>query len=122
MIKNHNYHRILTPISIGVERPDGSNYNVQIAHNLIKDGDGIFGTTGIFSLFYDNFGLDKDDFEDLTGEDIYEIADNKNPDYLGRILFDDDGHWIYDGDLLSLMEQEQIGDFISTYEDGDVDY
>ena len=119
---NHNYHSILTPISIGIDRPDGSNYNVQIAHNLIKDGDGVYGTTGIFSLFFDNFGLDKDDFDDLTGEDIYELTDEQNPDYLGKILFDDDGNWIYDGDQLTIMEQEQIGEFISNYEEGEVEY
>lgn len=89
---------------------------------VIKDGNGVYGTTGIFSLYIDNFGLDKDDFDDLLcgTPETYELPDEKNPDYLGRILFDNKGHWIYDGELLSVMEQEQIGEFISEYEDSDV--
>jgi hypothetical protein len=31
---------------------------------------------------------------------------------LGRILFDADGYWIYDGGLLTVDEQEQLGEFI----------
>jgi hypothetical protein len=34
------------------------------------------------------------------------------PDYLGRILFDEEGYWIYDGNELSVVEQEQLGQFI----------
>ena len=32
--------------------------------------------------------------------------------YLGRILFDDQGYWIYDGVELIIPEQEQLGKFI----------
>ncbi len=35
-----------------------------------------------------------------------------NADYMGRILFDEAGYWIYDGDLLSVTEQEQVARFI----------
>jgi len=31
---------------------------------------------------------------------------------LGRILFDDRGFWIYDGERLTVNEQEQLGKFI----------
>ncbi|MBB5394772.1 hypothetical protein [Mucilaginibacter sp. AK015] len=31
---------------------------------------------------------------------------------LGRILFDQDGYWIYDGEQLAVIEQEQLGKFI----------
>ncbi|MBD1384652.1 hypothetical protein IDJ75_05120 [Mucilaginibacter rigui] len=37
------------------------------------------------------------------------------PDNLGRILFDEQGYWIYDGDQLSIAEQEQLADFIINY-------
>jgi len=33
-------------------------------------------------------------------------------DYLGRILFDTEGYWIYDGDELTIDEQEQVARFI----------
>ncbi len=35
-----------------------------------------------------------------------------NPDYLGRILFDAKGFWIYDGEVLTVAEQEQLAKFI----------
>ncbi|MHB8207000.1 hypothetical protein [Mucilaginibacter sp.] len=38
-----------------------------------------------------------------------------NPDYLGRILFDAQGYWIYDGETLSVIEQEQVAKFIINY-------
>jgi hypothetical protein len=122
MITNHNFHNILVPVSLGIDGPIGNYYNVQIIHVLTQDKDGIFGTTGIFSLFIDNFGLDKDDFDDLIRKDTYELPDEANPDYLGKILFDTEGHWIYDGNMLSIAEQEQIGVFISTYEEGEINY
>lgn len=42
-------------------------------------------------------------------------AYDENPDYLGRVLFDAEGYWIYDGDALSVSEQEQIAKFIINY-------
>jgi len=40
------------------------------------------------------------------------MPDKYNPDYLGRILFDEQGYWIYDGELLAVTEQEQLARFI----------
>ncbi len=34
---------------------------------------------------------------------------------LGCILFDAEGYWIYDGDVLSVEEQEQLARFIMNY-------
>jgi hypothetical protein len=42
-------------------------------------------------------------------------AFEERPDDLGCILFDEQGYWIYDGDLLSIAEQEQLADFIINY-------
>ncbi|HEX8608235.1 MAG TPA: hypothetical protein VF679_06315 [Pedobacter sp.] len=39
----------------------------------------------------------------------------EKPDELGRILFDARGYWIYDGDELSITEQEQVAKFIINY-------
>ena len=39
----------------------------------------------------------------------------ENPDYLGRILFDAKGYWIYDGEVLTIREQEQVAKFIINY-------
>ena len=38
-------------------------------------------------------------------------------DYLGRILFDQQGYWIYDGDIFSVVEQEQLAKFIINHEE-----
>lgn len=38
-----------------------------------------------------------------------------NPDYLGRVLFDAQGYWIYDGNDLTVTEQEQVARFIINY-------
>jgi hypothetical protein len=43
------------------------------------------------------------------------IAFEENPGDLGCILFDAQGFWVYDGDLLSIAEQEQLADFIINY-------
>jgi hypothetical protein len=42
-------------------------------------------------------------------------AYDENPDYLGRILFDEQGYWIYDGQTLTIAEQEQLAKFIINY-------
>lgn len=42
-------------------------------------------------------------------------AFEERPVDLGCILFDLQGFWIYDGDLLSIGEQEQLADFIINY-------
>ncbi len=42
-------------------------------------------------------------------------AFDENPDCLGKILFDVNGYWIYDGEMLSVEEQEQLAKFIINY-------
>ena len=42
-------------------------------------------------------------------------AFHNDPDYLGRILFDAEGYWIYDGETLSVSEQEQVAKFTINY-------
>ncbi len=45
---------------------------------------------------------------------LYTAFDEK-PDYLGRILFDAQNYWIYDGETLTIAEQEQVAKFIINY-------
>ena len=42
-------------------------------------------------------------------------AFDQNPDYLGRILFDEADYWIYDCETLTVTEQEQVAKFIINY-------
>lgn len=44
-------------------------------------------------------------------------AYDEEPDYLGRILFDVQGFWIYDGHVLTVAEQEQVAKFIINYDE-----
>ena len=43
--------------------------------------------------------------------DLYTAYDQP-AEFLGSILFDANGYWIYHGDVLTVEEQEQIGKFI----------
>jgi hypothetical protein len=42
----------------------------------------------------------------------YELQFAYEQGYLGRILFDAEGYWIYDGESLTIAEQEQLAKFI----------
>ncbi|MFD0767154.1 hypothetical protein ACFQZI_20030 [Mucilaginibacter lutimaris] len=52
-----------------------------------------------------------------AGQQCYELypAYEQNDYDLGRILFDDNGYWIYDGSDLNIAEQEQVAAFIINY-------
>jgi hypothetical protein len=52
-----------------------------------------------------------------VGHQSYElyIAYDQTSEILGRILFDRQGYWIYDGSDLSIIEQEQVAAFIINY-------
>ncbi|MFD0833599.1 hypothetical protein ACFQZN_18380 [Mucilaginibacter boryungensis] len=43
---------------------------------------------------------------------VYHLYVAVDEAYLGRILFDNAGYWIYDGEVLTVDEQEQLGKFI----------
>lgn len=46
---------------------------------------------------------------------VYQLYAAYEDDHLGRILFDEQGYWIYDGRKLSIAEQEQLAKFITTW-------
>ncbi|PTR00846.1 hypothetical protein C8P68_10174 [Mucilaginibacter yixingensis] len=52
----------------------------------------------------------------VTAYHLYTAYDQTH-DFLGSILFDVKGYWIYDGDLLSVTEQEQVANFIINYQE-----
>jgi len=55
-----------------------------------------------------------DDYRAVTTYNLYTAFENA-PDFLGTILFDAEGYWIYDGDILTVDEQEQAARFIINY-------
>ncbi|MEZ2334760.1 hypothetical protein AB6735_03960 [Mucilaginibacter sp. RCC_168] len=46
----------------------------------------------------------------------YRLYDPMDEIELGCILFDVNGFWIYEGELLSVAEQEEVAGFIAGYE------
>jgi len=52
-----------------------------------------------------------------AGHQCYELytAFEQEGENLGRILFDSQGYWIYDGNDLDIREQEQVAAFIIGY-------
>ncbi|MDB5145931.1 MAG: hypothetical protein JWQ66_4646 [Mucilaginibacter sp.] len=46
---------------------------------------------------------------------VYHLHAAFEEEDLGRILFDAQGYWIYDGDSLSIAEQEQLARFIQQH-------
>jgi len=45
--------------------------------------------------------------------DGYQLYDALQDRLIGRILFDADDNWIYDGEVLNLDEQDEVAGFIS---------
>jgi hypothetical protein len=48
--------------------------------------------------------------------DGYQLYDALQERTIGRILFDADGNWIYDGTVLNIAEQEEVAGFLSGYQ------
>jgi hypothetical protein len=47
------------------------------------------------------------------GYQLYDALQERN---IGRVLFDPNGNWIYDGTVLNIREQEDVAGFISGYQ------
>jgi hypothetical protein len=52
-----------------------------------------------------------------VGQQCYELYSSfeQVTENLGRILFDNEGYWIYDGNHLQVTAQEQVASFIINY-------
>lgn len=46
----------------------------------------------------------------------YRLYDALGDSFMGRILFDRDDNWIYDGSFLSVNEQEEIAGLLTGYQ------
>jgi len=46
----------------------------------------------------------------------YLLYDPIDEIHIGHILFDNDGHWIYDGEILSIEEQEDVSGAITGHQ------
>src|SRR4051812_18775706 len=64
------------------------------------------GTSEIIHVMLDHYVGTK-----VIAYNLYNAFD-EHAAYLGRILFDLNGYWIYDGSVMSIDEQEQLAKFI----------
>ncbi|MDP9079943.1 MAG: hypothetical protein M3O71_21155 [Bacteroidota bacterium] len=50
------------------------------------------------------------------GDEGYRLYDVLHENYLGRILFDGNDNWIYDGGILNVDEQEYVAGYINKFQ------
>ena len=105
---------MLTPAQISIVQHDDSLRKIIVEPILEKNGDELVDTR-VYKIYKDAFGdetvLITEPRE--TGEND-DLADQNNPDYLGKITLIDDTLWNYEGDILSSDEQLQIASFLGS--------
>ncbi|MBE9583861.1 hypothetical protein IM792_05330 [Mucilaginibacter sp. JRF] len=104
---------MINPATFNTYTEDGSERKLIIEPVLKRDNDGELADTRVYRLLknsYDNDSLLFTEPLETTESNIH-ISDNNNPDFLGKIIFAD-GSWIFEGDLLSEHEQQQLVGFI----------
>ena len=105
---------MLTPAQISIVQHDDSLRKIIVEPILEKNGDELVDTRA-YKIYKDAFGdetvLITEPRE--TGEND-DLADQNNPDYLGKITLIDDTLWNYEGDILSSDEQLQIASFLGS--------
>jgi hypothetical protein len=103
---------MLTPAQISVVQPDESLRKIIVEPILERDGDELVDTR-VYKIYKDAFGDETTLITEPreTGEND-DLADQNNPDYLGKIVLIDDTLWNYEGDILSADEQLQVAGFL----------
>ncbi len=94
---NNTY--LMRPAKAWLKRRNGPDEIVRVVQDMGSD------VKGLSYKLYIAYGNLKND----------DLPDDRNPDFLGRILFDTEGYWIYDGEILAVAEQEQLAKFIINY-------
>jgi hypothetical protein len=103
---------MLNPVTIKLMKDDGTERAILIEPLLDKQASGLVNT-GVYKIYK------SDDDETFFTEPLLISTitptrdDSSNPDYLGDLIFSaDKANWNYNGDLLSLTEQQQVADYI----------
>lgn len=101
------------PESLKLEKYQG---NQRIYVLPIFEGDDLLdGGILIYDLYKDDTGVFLWYVNGVQGPDMDPTGKNR-PGYLGRILFDREGYWIYDGNRLSVEDSEIVAQFISSFD------
>src|ERR1700712_1675185 len=104
---------MINPVQTKLSRPDGSSRYVIIEPVLEKDETGALTESGIYNIYKDVAGDETTLFtEPAEPVETDNLADEKNPDYLGNFRSGKDGTWLYNGDLLVDSEQAELAAFI----------
>jgi hypothetical protein len=103
---------MLTPAQISIVQHDDSLRKIILEPILEREGAGLVDT-GTYKIYKDAFG---DETVLITeprekGENN-DLADQSNPDYLGKVTLIDDNLFTYDGGILSTDEQLQVVKFL----------
>jgi hypothetical protein len=104
------------PVQTHIPLADGGYRYVIIEPALHKGNDGNLHPTGLFKIYKDAFGDETHLFTE-TGESNGKpdnIADDQNPDYLGKIQLST-AEWKFEGSILSYHEQVALVEFITNY-------
>ena len=106
---------MLTPAQISIVQPDDSLRKIIVEPILKKSGSELIDTH-VYKIYKDAFGdetvLITEPRETGINDDL---ADQNNPDYLGKITLIEDTLWNYEGDVLSANEQLQVAGFVINY-------
>ena len=114
---------MINPVQTSVPQPDGSDRQVIIEPVLEKDGERVLRSIGVYKVYKDAFGDETHLFTEPAefDEGKAELADEANPDYLGKFIFENGTVSHFEGDVLSLAEQAYLAVFIETFVEPDID-
>jgi hypothetical protein len=87
---------------------------------LRSAGNNSWEPTNVFKIYKDAFG-DKTELITMPDpENRPELPDSANPDYLGKVIFEDE-KWRYEGELLTENEQRELAAIILDYQEPGID-
>ncbi len=112
---------MINPVQTSIPQQDGSDRYVIIEPFLEKDGEGGLRSTGIYKIYKDAFGDETHLFTEPleTNEVDEDLPDEANPDYLGKLVFENGEIKRFEGTILSLAEQAYLAAYIESYEEPD---
>lgn len=112
---------MINPVQTSIPQEDGSDRYVIIEPILEKDGEHGLRSAGVFNIYKDAFGDESHLFaEPGEGEKHDELPDDQNPDYLGKLVFENGDLQHFEGGVLSLAEQAYLAVFIENYQEADL--
>jgi len=106
---------MINPVQLSLTQSDGSSRKIIIEPVLKSSEENSLKNTGVYKIYKDAFGDESTLFTEPLeiNESNTDLADEDNPDYLGKITIIDSIDWRYEGDLLNTEEQAQVIKYIS---------